>query len=131
MPLFCLVTTSRQSDSKSLTISKKILHRSHLFKEKSAKATASHGIDFAQMMDGIVEGFMAQSIKTLFGWTLIAALFFAALILLWDIPMVRHQVKHIPSWSSVGLRVLRGVKRQQRLRKLRQERTCPIAQMTE
>ena len=97
----------------------------------SAKATASHGIDFAQMMDGIVEGFMAQSIKTLFGWTLIAALFFAALMLLWDIPMVRHQVKHIPSWPSVGLRVLRGVKRQQRLRKLRQERACPIAQMTE
>ena len=65
---------------------------------------------------------MTQSIKILFGWTLIASLFFALLMLLWDIPMVRHQVKHIPSWPKVGMRVLRDVKRQQKLKALRQQR---------
>lgn len=76
-------------------------------------------VDFPQMMNGIVEGFLAQSVKILFGWTLIAGLFFAALMLLWDIPMVRHQVKHIPAWPVVGMRVLRGVQRQRRLKRLR------------
>lgn len=79
-------------------------------------------VDFPQMMNGIVEGFLAQSVKILFGWTLIAGLFFAALMLLWDIPMVRHQVKHIPAWPVVGMRVLRGVQRQRRLKKIRQMR---------
>lgn len=78
-------------------------------------------------MDGMVEGFMAQSIKILFGWTLIAGLFFAVLMLLWDIPMVRHQVKHIPLWPIVGMRVLRGFQRQQKLKKLRQQRRLRLA----
>lgn len=87
----------------------------------SVKMSASH-TDFPTMMSGITEGFMTQSIKILFGWTLIASLFFALLMLLWDIPMVRHQVKHIPSWPKVGMRVLRDVKRQQKLKALRQQR---------
>ena len=94
----------------------------------SAKAAASHGFDFSQMMNGMVEGFLAQSVKILFGWTLIAALFFAMLMLLWDIPMVRHQIKHVPTWPSVGIRVLRGVKRQQRLKALRQQRRLALEQ---
>lgn len=80
---------------------------------------SARAVDFPQMMNGIVEGFLAQSVKILFGWTLIAGLFFAALMLLWDIPMVRHQVKHIPAWPVVGMRVLRGVQRQRRLKRLR------------
>lgn len=80
---------------------------------------SARAVDLPQMMNGIVEGFMAQSVKILFGWTLIAGLFFAALMLLWDIPMVRHQVKHIPAWPVVGMRVLRGVQRQRRLKRLR------------
>lgn len=83
---------------------------------------SARAVDFPQMMNGIVEGFLAQSIKILFGWTLIAGLFFAALMLLWDIPMVRHQVKHIPAWPVVGMRVLRGVQRQRRLKRIRQLR---------
>ena len=83
---------------------------------------SARAVDFPQMMNGIVEGFLAQSVKILFGWTLIAGLFFAALMLLWDIPMVRHQVKHIPAWPVVGMRVLRGVQRQRRLKKIRQMR---------
>lgn len=83
--------------------------------------------DFSRLMNGIVEGFLAQSVKILFGWTLIAGLFFALLMLLWDIPMVRHQIKHIPSWPSVGQRVWRGFKRQQRLKKLRQQRRMQMA----
>lgn len=94
----------------------------------SAKAAASHGFDFSQMMNGMVEGFLAQSVKILFGWTLIAALFFGMLMLLWDIPMVRHQIKHVPTWPSVGIRVLRGVKRQQRLKALRQQRRLALNQ---
>ena len=83
---------------------------------------SARAVDFPQMMNGIVEGFLAQSVKILFGWTLIAGLFFAALMLLWDIPMVRHQVKHIPAWPVVGMRVLRGVQRQRRLKRIRQMR---------
>lgn len=83
---------------------------------------SARAVDFPQMMNGIVEGFLAQSVKILFGWTLIAGLFFAALMLLWDIPMVRHQVKHIPAWPVVGMRVLRGVQRQRRLKRIRQLR---------
>lgn len=88
---------------------------------------SARGVDFPQLMDGMVEGFMAQSIKILFGWTLIAGLFFAVLMLLWDIPMVRHQIKHIPSWPIVGMRVLRGFQRQQKLKKLRQQRRLSLA----
>lgn len=83
---------------------------------------SARAVDFPQLMDGMVEGFLAQSVKIMFGWTLIAGLFFAALMLLWDIPMVRHQVKHIPAWPVVGMRVLRGVQRQRRLKKIRQLR---------
>ena len=83
---------------------------------------SARAVDLPQMMNGIVEGFLAQSVKILFGWTLIAGLFFAALMLLWDIPMVRHQVKHIPAWPAVGKAVLRGVQRQRRLKRIRQMR---------
>ena len=83
---------------------------------------SARAVDFPQMMNGIVEGFLAQSVKILFGWTLIAGLSFAALMLLWDIPMVRHQVKHIPAWPVVGMGVLRGVQRQRRLKRIRQLR---------
>ena len=88
---------------------------------------SARAVDLPQMMNGIVEGFLAQSVKILFGWTLIAGLFFAALMLLWDIPMVRHQVKHIPAWPVVGMRVLRGVQRQRRLKRIRQLRRQGLA----
>ena len=78
--------------------------------------------DFAQVMARMVEGLLAQSVKTLFGWTLLAGLFFCLLMLLWDIPMVRHQVKHIPSWPKVGMGVWRSYRRSQRLHRLRQMR---------
>lgn len=75
--------------------------------------------DFAQFMSHLVEGLMAQSVKTLFGWTLLCGLFFTLLMLLWDIPFVRHQIKHIPSWPKVGMGVWRSYRRQRKLRKLR------------
>lgn len=80
------------------------------------------GHPFPRLMDGIVEGFLAQSVKILFGWTLIAGLFFAVLMLLWDIPMVRHQIKHIPAWPTVGMRVYRGFIRQRKLKLHRKEK---------
>lgn len=88
----------------------------------SVRMSATH-IDFQQMMSGMVEGFMAQSVKILFGWTLLAGLFFAMLMLLWDIPMVRHQIKHIPSWPKVGMGVMRNFKRAEKLRRLRRQRS--------
>lgn len=87
----------------------------------SVRMTASI-VNLPQLMNTVVEGFMAQSIKILFGWTLLAGLFFALLMMLWDIPMVRHQIKHIPLWPNVGMRVWRGFNRQQRLKRLRQQR---------
>lgn len=87
----------------------------------SVRMTASN-VNLPQLMNTVVEGFMAQSIKILFGWTLLAGLFFALLMMLWDIPMVRHQIKHIPLWPNVGMRVWRGFNRQQRLKRLRQQR---------
>lgn len=75
--------------------------------------------DFPSVVSHLVEDVMAQSIKILFGWTLLAGLFFALLMLLWDIPMVRHQIKHIPSWPRVGMGVWRGYRRQQKLHRLR------------
>lgn len=87
----------------------------------SVRMTAFN-VNLPQLMNTVVEGFMAQSIKILFGWTLLAGLFFALLMMLWDIPMVRHQIKYIPLWPNVGMRVWRGFNRQQRLKRLRQQR---------
>lgn len=80
------------------------------------------GVDVGAAAEGMVEAFMAQSVKILFGWTLIAALFFAMLMLLWDIPGVRRNIRRIPEWSTVGMRVWRGYNRQRRLHRLRRQR---------
>lgn len=80
------------------------------------------GVDVGAAAEGMVEAFMAQSVKILFGWTLIAALFFAILMLLWDIPEVRRNIRRIPEWSTVGMRVWRAYSRQRRLHRLRRQR---------
>lgn len=80
------------------------------------------GVDVGAAAEGMVEAFMAQSVKILFGWTLIAALFFAMLMLLWDIPGVRRNIRRIPEWSTVGMRVWRAYNRQRRLHRLRRQR---------
>lgn len=51
------------------------------------------------------------------------SLFFALLMLLWDIPGVRRRVKHMQTWPRVGLQVLNGVRRQQKLLRLRRKRS--------
>ncbi|MCI7274451.1 hypothetical protein MR642_09180 [bacterium] len=79
-------------------------------------------IDFAAFMEQFVENMLAQSVKTLFGWTLYGALFFALLMLLWDIPGVRSRVKRMQTWPRVGLQVMNGFRRQQRLHRLRARR---------
>lgn len=76
--------------------------------------------DLSTGMEHLVEGFMAQSVKILFGWTLLVALFFALLMLLWDIPTVRRRVKLVQTWPKVGSQVFRNYRRQQRLHRLRQ-----------
>ena len=89
-----------------------------------AIGTSREGVHPGLLMPGFVEGLLAQSVKILFGWTLMAGLFFALLMLLWDIPMVRKRVKHIQTWPRVGMQVLRGFQRYGRLRKLRHVRAA-------
>ena len=43
-------------------------------------------------------------------------------MLLWDIPGVRRRVKHMQTWPRVGLQVLGGFRRAQRLRRIRHAR---------
>lgn len=88
----------------------------------NAVSVSARHVDLGTYMEGLTAGFAAQSIKILYGWTLLGALFFTALMLLWDIPMVRHQIKHIPSWPRVGVGVLNAWRRQQKLHRLRKER---------
>lgn len=83
----------------------------------SVRMTAS-SVDFATFMQHFVEGALAQSIKILFGWTLIAGIFMCIFMLLWDVPMVRRQIKHIPSWPKVGIGVWLQYRRWQRHRRL-------------
>jgi len=78
--------------------------------------------DFSDLMQRLVEGLLAQTVKIEFGWTLLAALFLGMLMLLWDVPMVRHQIKHIPTWPSVGMGVWRKYQRGRRLHRLRKMR---------
>ncbi len=90
-------------------------------------AISASGTNFGLFMEQFIESSMAQSIKILFGWALWAALFFAILILLWDIPIVRRQVKRIPSWNRIGRGEWRRFKRQRKYRRLRKERNKIIA----
>ncbi len=66
---------------------------------------------FPHFMENFIQSLMAQSVKTLFGWVLWFALFFALLMLLWDIPGVRRRIKHIPSWPRVGVQIWNKVRR--------------------
>lgn len=88
---------------------------------------SARGVDMAALAERFASGLVAQSVKILFGWTLLAALFLAALFLLWDIPMVRTRVKRIPSWTKVGMGVWRGYQRSRRLHRLRRERRLRAA----
>lgn len=87
----------------------------------SVSISARH-TNFEELMQHLVEGLLAQAVKIEFGWTLLASLLLAMLMLLWDIPMVRHQIKHIPTWSSVGMGVWRKYQRGRRLHHLHKMR---------
>lgn len=87
----------------------------------SVSISARH-TNFEELMQHLVEGLLAQAVKIEFGWTLLASLLLAMLMLLWDIPMVRHQIKHIPTWPSVGMGVWRKYQRGRRLHHLRKMR---------
>ena len=87
----------------------------------SVSISARH-TNFEELMQHLVEGLLAQAVKIEFGWTLLASLLLAMLMLLWDIPMVRHPIKHIPTWPSVGMGVWRKYQRGRRLHHLRKMR---------
>ncbi|MGM9694391.1 MAG: hypothetical protein ACI3YC_05225 [Alloprevotella sp.] len=70
-------------------------------------------------MDSVVTAGLVRSLKVLFGWTLLGALFFAMLMLLWDIPFVRRRIKQFRPWTLVGVSVLNGYRRRRRLHRIR------------
>ncbi len=74
---------------------------------------------FGAVMGQMAENLLAQSTKILFGWALWISLFFAISMLLWDIPVVRRQVKRIPLWPTIGLRQVRLLRRWERRRRRR------------
>lgn len=94
-----------------------------------AVRAAARGVNAGAAAGGMAEAFMAQAVKILFGWTLIAALFFGILMLLWDIPTVRRNVRRVPEWGTVGMRVWRKFRRQQRLQQLRRARRQAAVQV--
>lgn len=87
-----------------------------------AVACSRESVRLSVAMPELIERLLAQSVKVLYGWTLYATLFFALLLLLWDIPMVRHNVKRIQTWPRVGAQVLRAFQRGRRLHRLRRMR---------
>ena len=62
-------------------------------------------------MEGMVTDLLAQTVKILYGWTIYATLAFIAIFLLLDRPGVRHRIKRMPSWATVGAWVFSRVLR--------------------
>ena len=72
--------------------------------------------DLGSYMTGMVEALLAQTVKRLYGWMIYACLIFIAIFLLWDRPGVRHRIKKMPSWATVGSWTLNRAKRIVRIR---------------
>mgnify|MGYP003546696570 CR=1 FL=1 len=85
-------------------------------------ATAATSFSSSANLEAWSEALLSQSLKTLYGWVVYITLFFALLMLLWDIPVVRRRVKHIPTWPLVGLRQARKARRWQKLRRIKRQR---------
>lgn len=85
-------------------------------------ATSAMPFSPAETLGAWSEALLAQSLKTLYGWIIYITLFFALLMLLWDIPVVRRRVKHIPTWPLVGLRQARKAHRWQKLQRIMRKR---------
>jgi len=94
----------------------------------SAANLGSKGVSATSLeMDSIVTGFLSQAVKILYGWTLLASLFFALLMLLWDIPTVRRRVKLVQTWGKVGMNVWRSYQRGRKLHRLRKQRRLALS----
>ncbi len=61
-----------------------------------------HPFDLGSYMEGMVEGFLAQAVKSLYGWMIWACIIYIIIFLLWDRPAVRQRIKRMPAWSTVG-----------------------------
>lgn len=90
-------------------------------------ATSAMPFSPAETLGAWSEALLAQSLKTLYGWIIYITLFFALLMLLWDIPVVRRRVKHIPTWPLVGLRQARKAHRWQKLQRIKRQRRNGMA----
>lgn len=85
-------------------------------------ATSATSFSSSANLEAWSEALLSQSLKTLYGWVVYITLFFALLMLLWDIPVVRRRVKHIPTWPLVGLRQARKAHRWQKIRRIKRQR---------
>lgn len=63
---------------------------------------SSAPFDVGVYMEGMVSGMLAQAIKILYGWMIYGTLAFIAIFALLNRPGVRHRIKRMPSWSTVG-----------------------------
>lgn len=81
-----------------------------------------HIFDLGGYMEGMVEGLLAQTVKILYGWMTWVCLFYVLGFLLWDSPGVRHRIKRMPSWSTVGARTLNSFNRSQKRLRVRVKR---------
>lgn len=77
-------------------------------------AFTRHPFDFGGYMDGMIEGFLAQTVKILYGWMIWVCIFFILGFLLWDSPAVRRRVKRMPAWTTVGAWTLGSFNRGQK-----------------
>ena len=66
--------------------------------------------DFGNFMNEYVRSMIGVAVKQVYSWVIWGAVLTSAAFFILDIPAVRKQVHHIPSWPSVGARVLRRMR---------------------
>ena len=61
--------------------------------------------DFGEWMEKFIESMLMVSVKQIYGWVLYVCIFVTLMFLLYDRPFVRHTLRRIPSWRTVGRRI--------------------------
>lgn len=67
--------------------------------------------DMGGWMERFVSSMLAVTIKQLYGWVLYVSGFLSIGFFLWSIPMVRSKARKFPTWTVVGLNMLKSMGR--------------------
>lgn len=67
--------------------------------------------DMGGWMEHFVSSMLAVTIKQLYGWVLYVSGFLSIGFFLWSIPMVRSKARKFPTWTVVGLNMLKSMGR--------------------